>query len=72
MPDRTAIRLPGELRNVKSLGHHMDDHMLAELALDGVPLRLVAKLIPARRGYRGVDGLIRGDTFYPLAPKNGE
>src|SRR5262249_33471659 len=56
----------------KSLAHHADDHVLAELALDGVPLALVAKLIPARRRYGRVDGFSRWDAFYPLAPKNGE
>src|SRR5262245_11235434 len=69
---RAAVRLPGELRDVKPLGHHMDDHMLAELALDGVPLWHVAKLIPARCRNGGVDGFSRWDAFYALAPKNGE
>ena len=46
--------------------------MLAEVALDSIPLGLVAKLIPARCGYRGVDGFIRWDALYSLAPKNGE
>src|SRR5262249_25219455 len=59
VPHRAAVRLPGELRDVKPLAHHMDDHMLAELALDGVPLGLVAKLIPARRRYGEVDGFSR-------------
>src|SRR5215475_7156629 len=72
VPHRAAVRLPGELRDVKPLAHHMDDHVLAELALDGVPLGLVAKLIPARCRYGGVDGFSRWDAFYALAPKNGE
>src|SRR5262245_41924799 len=72
VPHRPAVRLPGELRDVKPLGHHMDDHMLAELALDGVPLGLVAKLIPARCRYGRVDGFSWWDAFYALAPKNGE
>src|SRR5262250_389132 len=69
MAERAAVRLPGELRNVKPPGHHMDDHMLAEIALDGVPLGLVAKLIPARCRYGGVDRFSRWDALYPLAPK---
>src|SRR6516162_9840160 len=51
VPHRAAVRLPGELRDVKPLGHHADDHVPAELALYGVPLGLVAKLIPARCRY---------------------
>src|SRR5262249_52083259 len=69
MAHRAAVRLPGELRDVKPRGHHMDDHVLAELALDGVPLGLVAKLIPARCRYGRVDSFSRWDAFYPLAPK---
>src|SRR5499426_1318084 len=72
VPHRAAVRLPGELCDVKPLAHHTDDHMLAELALDVVPLGLVAKLIPARCRYGGVDWLSRWDAFYALAPKNGE
>src|SRR5215475_115206 len=72
VPHRPAVRLPGELRDVKPLAHHMDDHMLAEFALNGVPLGLVAKLIPARCRYGRVDGFSRWDAFYALAPKNGE